>query len=102
MPEIITTGEVAFGEPEPVTVADLRQGDFVVAFASQGGIRGYRVNSGIREISDPATGRWSRRSRPRGPAMPVPSRSIRFLDPEVTALNLPCDHVVITRRRLSA
>jgi hypothetical protein len=91
-----------FGPAETITVGLLAAGDFVVAIPAQAGTRGTRANSGVREISAPNWDRWTSRSRPRGPRMPVASRRITFLDRALPALEVPCTYEVIVRRRRAA
>ena len=100
-PEIITTGEIQFGEAETITVDQLVTGDFVVAFPTQAGIRGYRVNSGIREISAPAYGRWAMSGGRGRPRRQILSRKIRFLDANCGGVDLPLTHEIIVRRQIT-
>jgi hypothetical protein len=89
-----------FGPEETITVADLAAGDFVIALPAHAGVRGFRANSAVREISAPAFGRWKARKAGYGRrALPVQSRQISFLDRDLASLNVPLDHPVIVRRR---
>jgi hypothetical protein len=84
-----------FGAPETITVADLAAGDFVIALPAHNNVRGARVNSGVREITEAAYGRW--RQRGRGGRMLL-SRRFTFHDRDQAPLDVPCDHPVIVRR----
>lgn len=92
--------EDPFGPPETITVADLAEGDFVVHVPAQSGTRGARVNSGVAAITPPRTGRW--RAGPPRRKVPVPSRAISFHDRDLAALDVPCTHTVMVRRRRAA
>jgi hypothetical protein len=94
-PEIITTGDVRFGAPEQVTVADLQPGDFIVTIAAQSGVRGYRWNSAVAEISDARFGAW--RFGPARRKQPVKSRKIRLMSVD-GMWDVPCFLVVTVRR----
>lgn len=100
MAEIIETGEVIFGEPIEVTVGDLVPGDFVVTIPAQSGVRGLRVSSGVKAISDPDLfgSSWGM-SRGRGRRrLPVASRKITFLCGGT--YEIPASFRVTARRRV--
>jgi hypothetical protein len=85
-----------FGAPETITVADLRAGDFVISIPEQRRVRGYRIGSGVAEISEPAHFGWQF-----GPArrkVSVKSRKVRFHDRELGRLDLPVMHEILVRR----
>lgn len=86
-------------EPETINVADLRDGDFLVSFPTQRGIRGYTVNSGVTALDDDPT-TWGIRAAYRSRTVfPVAARRFRTLTG--VTLSLPCEHSVIVRRRLT-
>jgi hypothetical protein len=87
-----------FGAPEVIPTADLRVGDFVLHFHATTSIRGTRVNSAVREISAPQTGRWVQRAPRQRGGTPILSRRIAFQSRELSALNVPVDHPVTVRR----
>jgi hypothetical protein len=86
-----------YAEAATVTIADLKAGDFVVSIPTQMGIRGYRVNSGIREITDSRFGTW--KMGPPRRKCPVESRAMRFLS-DLPRVDYPSDCTVIVRKRL--
>jgi hypothetical protein len=81
-------------EPETISVRDLRKGDFVVTFPRQCGIRGFRANSGIREISAPHFARW------RSGRVAVQSRTVRFIS-DIEPIDVPCYCTIVVRRRIT-
>ena len=94
--EIIEAGEVRFGEPETITVADLRAGDFVVQFMPYLNVRGLRVGSGVQAVEE-RFGTWKL-----GPARrknPIPSRVVRFISFD-SAPDVPSATPVVVRRRI--
>lgn len=84
-----------FGAPETITVADLAAGDFVISLPPHNGVRGARVNSGVREITDARYGRWKQSGRG---GRQLLSRRFTFHDRDQAALDVPADHPVIVRR----
>jgi hypothetical protein len=90
-----------FGPAETITAGELAQGDFVISLPAHAGIRGFRANSAVAEISAPAFGKWRTRKAGRW-ALPIQSRQISFLDRSLAAINVPLDHPVIVRRRRSS
>lgn len=91
-----------FGPAETITVGDLAKGDFVVSVLAHAGVRGFRANSGIAEISAPEFGRWKTRQAGSRRGLPIRSRKVSFLDRSLSGINVPLDHPVIVRRRRSA
>jgi hypothetical protein len=87
--------ETEFGDPETVTIAELKVDDFVVEFPSQKGIRGAKVNSGIRDLRDDY-GTW--RSGPPRRKMPIRSRILMFKGMQGTTMNIPADCIIVVRR----
>lgn len=86
-----------FADVEVVTVNDLTAGDFVVQVPTQRGVRGAKVNSGIRTTAEDF-GTWTRSSGYRRPKIGVESRILMFNDHSVSALNIPLDFIVEVRR----
>jgi hypothetical protein len=86
-----------FGPAETITVGDLAEGDFVVSMPAQYRVRGYRINSGVREIGPAGYHGWKYGPPRRKTA--VRSRRVTFLDRELGALDVPVYHEVIVRRR---
>jgi hypothetical protein len=84
-------------QPETITVADLRDGDFLVSFPTQRGIRGYAVNSGVTELEADHT--WGVRPGYRQRLIPTEARHFRTLTG--VGLSLPSDCTVVVRRRLA-
>jgi len=91
------TTETAFGPVETIEISELVPGDFITQIPSQGGIRGVRINSGVRDLRDDwnTWGRSTGRGRPR---MQVKSRIIMFLDPALPAVNIPATCIAEVRR----
>lgn len=84
-----------FGDAETITIGDLDLGDFVVEIPAQSGVRGARVDSGVRELRDDYN-TW--RAGPARRRRPVRSRVITFLDRSTGALNVPTAFMVVVRR----
>jgi hypothetical protein len=90
-----------FGDPETITVADLAPGDFVVQVPTQRGMRGFRVNSAVREMRDDH-GSWTASTGYRRPRQSMRSRVIMWLDRTTAAVNLPLAFHVEVRRPAGA
>jgi len=82
---------------ETVTVSDLKPGDFVITIPTQNGVRGIRVNSGIRTVSDDWD-TWTCSSGPRRPRISQLSRELRFNDAKLGSVNVPASFAVQARR----
>ena len=85
---------------EPTDVADLRAGDYITDVPAQGRYRGLIVNSGIREITDPAEGRWTRNAKPGARRTPLLSRRITVHAAGRAVIELPVGWTVNARRYL--
>lgn len=86
-------------EETTISVAELNDGDFLVSFPTQRGIRGYTVNSGVTALDDDST-TWGIRAAYRSRTVfPVAARRFRTLTG--VGLTLPCEHNVVVRRRLT-
>ena len=96
---LVTTGTVTFGPAETITVGELRRGDFIVVMPTQRGVRGYRWNSAVAEITDPAFGRW-RTGPPGKRKTPLKSRKFRLMSVD-GIWDVPVDHTVTVRRPVS-
>jgi hypothetical protein len=72
--------DIEFGDPETITVADLRAGDFLICIPDYRNVRGVQFNSAVKTISDPSYERgWYERGTGRGrrvPKFPVMSREL--------------------------
>jgi hypothetical protein len=87
-------------EPATISVAELNDGDFLVSFPAQRGIRGYTVNSGVTALDDDHT-TWGIRAAYRSRTVfPVAARRFRTLTG--VTLSLPCEHSVVVRRKLAS
>jgi len=89
--------EMTFGPVETVSVSDLASDDFVVMVPPQRGVRGVKVNSGIRDMREDH-GTWTRSGGYRQRRIPMASRVLMFKDPHAAALNLPATFIVEARR----
>jgi hypothetical protein len=89
--------EIVFGEPETITVADLKAGDFVVTIPAQGGFAAIPGQSGIKAISGIEYGRYTRKSGGRRVA-DVPSRRLEFLASGSPEVHVPAHFTVQVRR----
>lgn len=87
-----------FSEEETTTIGELREGDFLVSVPAFRGIRGYRINSGVTEITYDDS--WVERGYGRA-GFPVPGRLFRTLSGGLLSYPdaAPC---VVRRRLLSA
>jgi hypothetical protein len=86
-----------FGDVETITIGELAIDDFVVSVPPQRGVRGVRVNSGLRDKREDY-GTWTVSSGYRRPQMPVRSWVLMFKDPHMVGLNYPDDFTVQVRR----
>lgn len=95
--------EVIFADPETVTVAQLRPGDFVVEVPTQMQVRGVRVMSGVKEVMEgyehPEYGVWTESRGYRRHRVTVLSRVLTFQSVK-GSLHYPSDFQVIVRRQV--
>jgi hypothetical protein len=93
--------DIVFGDPETITVADLKPGDFVVTIPAYKGIRGYSFSTAVKTISDAAFGKWEEHhGRGRGHfRQQLQSRVMTFAtQPAGIVFDYPLDAPVIVRR----
>jgi hypothetical protein len=93
-PTVATETEITFADAAEMTIADLREGDYVIVIPTQMGIRGVVANSGIKAITEPSYGTWRIRR------MPVASRQIRFMSGSGETYDYPGDCTVTARCRI--
>lgn len=92
-----TTRRPAFAaEDTTIPVAELREGDFLVRFDTQLGIRGANVLSGVKDLEPDYD--WIVRGSVRGSRFPV--QAVRFRTLSGVTLSLPTAVRVVVRRRL--
>ena len=88
-----------FGDPETVTVEQLKPGDFVIEIPTQENVRGVKANSGVKDLMRPVQWTWySSRGRGRGSRMYIPSRIVVFVDQKLGKVNVPAHFSVTVRR----
>lgn len=90
--------DIRFADPETLTIARLRPGDFVIEIPAQHGARGAKPNSGLATAEDDWE-TWTRRIGRRG-RIGVHSRRLTFLARDLGTLNVPASFEVTARRRL--
>jgi hypothetical protein len=89
------TPEIKFGDPIQATIGDLAVGDFLVTVPTQGQVRGCRVNSGIKALTEDYTTWYRKAGRGR---IPMNAHVVEFLGSDLPALIIP-DHFTCTVRR---
>lgn len=91
--------DITFADATEIVVADLVEGDFVEVIATQQGVRGMRVNSGVKTIERGRFDAWGQ-SFGRGRArMPVESIRLTFLAGH--SIEIPATFTATARRRTS-
>jgi hypothetical protein len=83
-------------DPQTITVADLKVGDFVIGFPAQNGCQAVPVNSAVRDI----TVSPDRQARHGVRLIPIPSRCVKFQSARA-GIDRP-DHWTVTVRPAEA
>lgn len=86
-----------YGEPESITLAELRPDDFLVVVPSQEGVRGIRYGCVVGTTAT-TLDHWGRRPFGRAPLVPVEAVLITPADSRLATSCYPADFTCTVRR----
>lgn len=86
-----------YGEPQQITLAELRSDDFLVVVPSQQGVRGLRYEC-VVGVTGTTLDEWGYRTGPRRPLRPVEAVTITPLDPRLPTSSYPAAFTATVRR----
>lgn len=93
------TLDYTFADPAETTIAELAEGDFIVSVPTQDGLRGYTLNSAVRDISEDRWDLYEQRIGRRG-RMSVAAREFTTQYHKGVRIAYPSSFKVIARKRM--